>query len=564
MAVKNVYNVVCFKVSRLSERKYYMIQNPILKGFNPDPSICRVEDDFYLVTSTFSYFPGIPVYHSRDLCNWKQISYAFSRPDQLRLSPDRISGGLFAPTIRYHDGVYYVIVVNMSTFETLIVTTKDPSGEWSEAHVIPGIYFDPSLFWDDDGKAYLIYNGMGSPEGPDFNIWHREIDLDKMEFVGEPIGLWTCALKDGASPEAAHMYKRDGWYYVMISEGGTEHFHAVTIARSRDIHGPYVGYAGNPILTHRHLTNMYPICNVGHGDLIDLKDGSWYMVVLASRIYGGYHKNLGRETFIVPVIWEDGWPVVSPDTGRVEWTYPAPNLPEYSFPAEPVVDDFDDDKLGFQWNFLGTPSNDLYRLADSKLYLKAIAEPVRPLEFKRMGRMNRNQMPTINPSALSYVARRQQDPSFESFCTMEFVFTNDSETAGMCVLQNNYNQMRVEVAVQDGNKVIRVVKHSTTTFPGENPFDQKVEGKEEVLASIPLESSKIRLAITAEEQNYSFYAGTSEDNMTEVYSNLHGGFLGSETAGGFVGAYIGMFASGNGTDTGNEAAFDAFGYKGKE
>jgi xylan 1,4-beta-xylosidase len=544
----------------MSER---FIQNPILKGFNPDPSICRVEDDFYMVTSTFSYYPGIPVYHSRDLCSWEHIGYAFHRPDQLRLNSDNISGGLFAPTIRYHNGTFYVVVVNMSTRETLIVTAEDPAGEWSEAHVIPGIYFDPSLFWDDDGKAYLIYNVMSFGRDLDYNIAHREIDLDKMEFVSDEIGLWTCALTKALAPEASHMYKKDGWYYIMISEGGTEHYHAVTIARSRSINGPYAGYEGNPILTHRHLTRMYPICNVGHGDLVDLKDGSWYMVVLASRIYGGYHKNLGRETFIVPVIWEDEWPVVCPDTGRVEWTYPAPNLPECGYPSESEVDHFDSDQLGLQWNFLGTPVNEVYRIADSKLYLKTIAEPIRPLVFKRMNRMNPQERAPFVSSTISFVARRQQHLNFEAFCKMHFEFSNENETAGMCVMQNNYNQLRIEAAMQDDKKVIRVVKHSTITHPGENRFDRRVEGKEEILASIPYSGFDVRLAISADEQSYSFYAGTDESAMVEVYKNLNGSFLGSETAGGYVGAYVGMFASGNGADSGNEAAFDVFGYKGK-
>lgn len=540
-----------------------LIQNPILPGFNPDPSICRVDDDFYLVTSTFSYYPGIPVYHSRDLCNWEQLGYAFHRPDQLKLNPDGISGGLFAPTIRYHNGIFYVIVVNMSTMETLIVTTKDPSGDWSNAHVIPGIFFDPSLFWDEDGKSYLIYNVMGFGKENDYNIAHREIDLNKMELIGEEIGLWTCALKGGSSPEAAHMYKKEGWYYVMISEGGTEHYHAVTIARSKELNGPYVGYSGNPILTHRHLTNKYPICNVGHGDLVELKDGTWYMVVLASRIYGGYHKNLGRETFIVPVIWEDGWPVAAPDTGKVEWTYPAPNLPECKYPQIPQTDGFDSDKLGLQWNFLGTPINDVYRIADSKLYLKTISEPIHPLEFKSMGRLFGRDRASFVSSALSFVSRRQQHMSFDASCNLHFDRLNANETAGICVMQNNYNQLRIELASQDGEKVVRVAKHSTITHEGESRFDRRVEGKEEILAVVPFDSSDACLAIHADGQNFSFYVGSGESDMKAVYDNLNGGFLGSETAGGFVGAYIGMFASGNGSDTGNEVTFDCFTYKGK-
>ena len=298
------------------------LKNPLIPGFYPDPSICRVKDDFYMVTSSFVFYPGIPIFHSKDLMNWTQIGYVLNRPGQLPLDPEITSGGIFAPTIRYHDGIFYVIVTNVA-IGNFIVTAKTPEGPWSDPHWIDGAEgIDPSLFWDDDGKAYYTgTTGFGSKTP---GIWISEIDLTDFCLVGEKTHLWSGALIGCHSPEAPHIYKKDGLYYLMIAEGGTEVYHAVTIARSSNVLGPYKGYSGNPILTHRHLGTRYSITNVGHGDLIELKDGSWYIVTLASRIYGGYHKNMGRETFVAPVEWENGWPVVSPGSGRIEWTYPAP------------------------------------------------------------------------------------------------------------------------------------------------------------------------------------------------------------------------------------------------
>ena len=528
------------------------IRNPILPGFNPDPSIVRVGDDFYIATSTFSYFPGIPIYHSRDLVHWELLSYAFSNPDCLPLTPDRISGGLFAPTLRWHDGLFYVIVANMSTFQTYLVTASDPAGEWSKPILLP-MAFDPDLFWDDDGQLYvcgsMMTMGLDAPAGVP-RIGYYKVNTDTWTFEGEQHPLWTGALYNAHSPEAPHLYKKDGWYYLMIAEGGTEYFHAVTIARSRTIEGPFEGYDGNPILTHRHMGMSAPICNVGHADLVELKDGSWYMVFLGSRPYGSHNKNLGRETFLAPVIWEDGWPVVSPETGKCEFTYPAPDLPACPFPERPARDDFDGDRLALEWNTLGTPANRPWRLADGKLLVRAVGRPInrkpQAMQFPR----NRNERPAIEPAALGFVARRQQHMSFCATARMTFA-PAEGEAAGLMILQNDYASMRIEAVPG----ALRVLSNVVTARPRPEP----ALAEETLLASLPWDGSPLVLRITAEGQSHSFYAGPDEDSLTPVYEGLDGGYLGSDVCGGFVGAYIGMFCTGE-TDSENEAAFDCFEY----
>ena len=543
------------------------IRNPIIPGFNPDPSAIRVGDDFYLATSTFSYFPGIPIYHSRDLVHWEHISYAFSDPVELELEPESISGGLFAPTLRYHDGLYYVIVLNISARTTYVVTAEDPRGPWSSPHKLPMV-FDPDLFWDDDGKCYVAGSMMASFPPPKHNFGPRigvyELNTETWELSPEMTGLWTGALFDSISPEAPHLYKKDGWYYLLIAEGGTEHFHAVTIARSRSVLGPYEGYDGNPILTHRHLPQGYPICATGHADLFSTPNGDWYMVFLASRTYGGYHKNMGRETFIAPVIWENDWPVVSPETGKCEFAYPAPaGLAPCAFMPPLKRDDFTVDKLGLQWNTLGSPVNDIYRLADSRLYLKAVAEPIRPEEVVQPSFGPGRERKPLRPRALAFVGRRQQHMSFSA--TTKVTFTpREKETAGLVVLQNNHANLRLELGLEQGQKVLKVLKYIVDTHAELGHHGAHITAEETCLACIPWAADSAVLRIWTEGQEHHFWAGEDESSLRPVYESVHGGFLGSETSGGFVGAYIGMFCSGNGADSDNEAAFDWFEYSGTE
>jgi len=510
-------------------------QNPILPGFYPDPSICRVNDDYYLVTSTFAYFPGVPIFHSKDLVNWEQIGHVLDRPSQIPLEGLRHSQGIYAPTIRYHEGVFYMITTNVGAGGNFFVTATDPAGPWSDPYYLDAPGIDPSLFFDDDGKVY--YTGTRpAPEGEKYSgnweVWLQELDLESKQLVGEPVGLWRGALRDVIWPEGPHLYKVGDYYYLLISEAGTGHHHACSIARSENVSGPYIGNPGNPILTHRHLGKDYPVVNVGHCDFVETQNGEWWAVGLASRKYGGYYRNLGRETFLLPVSWEDGWPIMSPGTGKLEMTYPVPNLPEVKASIPSACDHFDAEQLDYKWNLLRTPEEEFYSLSERPGYLSLKLRPQRITEL-------------TNPS---FVGRRQQHIDFAASTMMEFTPLSDNEEAGLVLLQSNAYHYRFVYTIAGDKKIVKLVKCA--------------DGEEEVLTEIPVEASKLYLKVTAHGQDYSFYFGESTSNYQTLLENVDGRILSTDVAGGFVGTEIGLYASSNGESSENKADYDWFEYVG--
>lgn len=561
-----------------------MIQNPILPGFHPHPSICRVGDDFYLVTSSFSFFPGVPVFHSRDLKNWEQLGYVLDRKEQLPCGYEMLSGGIFAPTIRYHDGVYYMITTNMSMgCKNFIVTADDPAGPWSDMHIIEGADgIDPSLFFDEDGKAYYTGTTRGEDESGDFQaIWCSEIDLERFELKGERKLIWRGAMIDAIAPEGPHLYKKDGYYYLMIAEGGTEVYHAVTIARSEQVFGPYRGFDGNPILTHRHLGKRYPICNVGHADLVDLSDGSWYMVMLASRLLGGSHKLLGRETFLAPVSWEDGWPVVNPGKGIVEMQCESPaGLNEHPFekgalPTETDTD-FSDGKLGLEWNEIGTPGDEpFYRFAEDGIELRLLQNRIVPWDIDGLGVNVFERIPVFaernakgESGKVSFLGRRLQHVSWEASTVLSFA-PGAGEHAGLAIIQNDANQLRIDVTAESGangsacepkesRAVVSCIRTKTVVRDGRQFFE------EEELAGITVDASEpITLLMSATETAVNF--AVQVNGVTQpLASDVDAGFMGSESCGGFIGAYVGIYAGCEGADSGRWAKFKRFCYRGAE
>jgi alpha-N-arabinofuranosidase len=512
-------------------------RNPILPGCYPDPSICRVGEDYYIVTSTFEYFPGLPVFHSRDLVHWRQIGHVLDRPSQLPLAGIRSSGGLYAPTIRYFRGVFYVIdtLVDGKTHSgNFIVTAFNPAGPWSEPFWLesaPG--FDPSLFFDEDGRVW--YTGTRLAEQGQYEghteIWLQELDLAGMRLVGAPQVLWDGALKGVVWAEAPHIYKFQGYYYLVIAEGGTAHHHAVSVARGRTIAGPYEANRGNPILTHRHLGIDYPIVGAGHADLVETQAGEWWMILLAMRPYGGYFYNLGRETFLAPVRWEDGWPIVSPGTGRVEVSYPVPNLPEHAWPSEPDCDHFDSPSLALQWNYLRTPAEGSWSLRERPGYLRLHLRPERLSEM-------------TNPS---FVGRRQQHIRFSAQAALEFTPQTGQECAGLALVQsNNFHFCLVVSRAED--TVVRLIKRAA--------------GVEQVLAELSLNASKFFIKVEANGQDYSFYVAVEAGKWRTLAEDVDGRILSTPVAGGFLGTFIAMYASSNGQPSANHADFDWFAYTG--
>lgn len=294
-----------------------------MPGFYPDPSVCRADGYFYMVHSTFAYFPGIPIFRSKNLADWEQIGNVLTRSSQIPLQGCGHSKGIYAPTIRYHDGIFYVITTNVSGGGNFIVTAENPAGPWSEPYYLEGAEgIDPSLFFDDDGVCYYIgqrENSVGSRYYGDCEIWIQKLDLQKMRLVGAAKPVLTGFQKNAVWPEGPHLYRRGEYYYILHAESGTAFHHSVMAARSRQVFGPYEYCPCNPILTHRHLGKDYPVTSVGHADLFDDGHGNWYAVALGCRPQKGYTLT-GRETFLAKVAWEDGWPVINPGIGRLEET----------------------------------------------------------------------------------------------------------------------------------------------------------------------------------------------------------------------------------------------------
>lgn len=510
----------------------HTFKNPIIPGFYPDPSICKVGEDYYLVNSTFSYFPGVPIFHSKDLVNWKQIGNVLDRPSQLELIGRGHSEGIYAPTIRYHEGIFYMITTNVGGIGNFYVTATEPQGPWSEPIILDAEGIDPSLFFDEDGKVYYV-GTRHKPEGVfryygDSEVWLQELDLAKGCLIGEQYVLWEGALVDSAWSEAPHIYKKNDYYYLMIAEGGTGLQHAITIARSKEIKGLYENNACNPILTHRHLGRDYPIVNVGHGDLVEAVDGSWWMVLLASRPYGGHYSNLGRETFLVPVTWEEGWPVVNVGKGIVEEVCTAPQLKEHWYVPESVCDQFEGNKLSDKWLFLRTPSDKLYSLSERKGYLRLYTKPEHIKDL-------------VNPS---FVGQRQQHMSYEVSTVLEFEGHTKDEMAGVVLIQSNDYLLSYEKTMDS----IRLIKRE--------------KGQETELICIPFLSKRLYMRIIAREQALTFLYGECEDDNKVLISNVDSRFLSTECAGGFVGTCIGLYTSSNGKETCNYADFDWFLYRG--
>lgn len=511
----------------------------LLPGFYPDPSICRVGGDFYLVNSTFEFFPGLPIHHSRDLVHWRPIGHVLTRPSQLNLDGIRASAGLYAPTIRHHNGMFYVIntlIDGPKERGNFIVTAPAIEGPWSDPYWLsdaPG--FDPSLLFDDDGRAWFVGNRQlpnGEYQGH-CEIWLQELDLNSMQLMGPKYSLWEGALKKAVWAEGPHLYKINGLYYLMIAEGGTGHNHAVTIARCEKVTGPYEGNPRNPILTHRHLGHDYPIVGTGHADLVDTQNGEWWMVLLAMRPYGGYFYNLGREIFLTPVRWEDGWPVVNPGKGRVEFESPAPDLPEKCWPALPACDNFESQTLGLEWNFLRTPREPFWSLTERPGHLRLRLRPQTLAE----------------PANPSFIGRRQQHINFSARAGMEFDPRAADEWAGIVLLQNNDFHFRFVVTRED-SPVVCLVKRE--------------KGEEKILARQPVRAGKIYFKVTAAGQVYSFYIATEYENWQPVAENVDGRILSTPVAGGFIGAYIGIYASSNGRPSENTADWDWFEYTGED
>jgi alpha-N-arabinofuranosidase len=543
-------------LSETAKEHYYT--NPILKGMNPDPSICRVGDDYYMVTSTFGFFPGLPIYHSKDMVNWERIGYGIHDSKQLGFregTEDNLN--LYAATIRHHNGIFYIINTNVGRRDedrNFIITATNPAGPWSKAHYIKGApRIDPSLFFDDDGKVY--YTGNDVPENPAWknhrNIWMQELDINTWKLTGKKVtvldpGDYYRGVKLTGQDtetlnhyEGPHVYKKDGMYYLLVSHGGTFWEHAVSIWKSDNIFGPYEYNDQNPIVTNRDYPHDNYIHHTGHADLVETQNGEWMMVLLGIRPYGGEFTNIGRETCMVPVDWSGVWPTVNPlgPKGRVMPMHRKPNLPTYQLREEKIRDDFNKKELELYWNFIQVPKEKWWDLSNPKGKLNI---KLRPFEVNSY---------SVNPS---FVARRQKDKSFTVITKMEFSPESENEMAGLLLSRDVNNQFQLVSTLKNGEKHVQLIRKEVVN-----------DTSEVIIAEQKVNSKDLYLKIDALEQQLKFSVSEDGKKWKILADRQDASFLSyGLKSGRFTGTFIGMYATSKGRKSNNFALFDWFEYTG--
>lgn len=508
------------------DRSFY---NPILQGWASDPSVCtNGEGDYYLVTSTFVYFPGVPIYHSRDLVNWRQIGYVLDRESQLRNTEGQhVSGGIFAPAISYnpHNKTYYMVTTNVGAGNFFVKAT-DPAGPWSEPIMLPEVGgIDPSFFFDEDGRAYIVNND--EPSYPAEYPGHRSIRIREFDVATDrTVGDWKVLVDKGVNPaekpiwiEGPHMYKINGRYFLMDAEGGTSTWHSEVIFASDSPWGPFVPYEHNPILTQRHLdpNRPDPVTCAGHADLIQAKEGDWWAVFLACRPIDGRFENLGRETFILPVSWtDDGFPVILEGDATVdlivrrEAATPAPDKLQGNYGYRT---DFDEPQLGFEWMSLRKGLGSLCSLTEEPGYLALRCSDAKASERR-------------TPAMCCY---RMQHHKFTASTDVVFDASTPDEAAGMLLFKDENHHYFFAISGIGAERSISVLKFGNM-------------GRSETLATAPLARGKVRLKVVSDGLTYGFAYSVDGGKESTLCSGVEADYLSTAVAGGFTGSGIGLYA----------------------
>jgi alpha-N-arabinofuranosidase len=516
-------------------------RNPILAGFHPDPSICRAGDDYYLINSTFEYFPGLPIFHSKDLVNWKQIGHVIHRPEQLDYRGRRVSQGLFAPAITYHDGLFYVICTMIEGPGNFLVTAEDPAGPWSDPVLLNFNGIDPSLFFDTDGRAWLINNG--GPEGPPQYsghraIWVQEFDAAEKRLIGPRKMLVNGGVDITEKPvwiEGPHIYKRGDWYYLCCAEGGTSSDHSQVIFRSEKPDGPYVPWEKNPIMTQRDLDGSVDgaVTCTGHADLVIGPDGNWWSVFLAVRPYKNGMSTMGRETFLLPVNWtEDGWPLILSPGERVPLTARTPNgveartdVPEPLNGSFSWTEDFEDENLSLEWIMVREPGETWWKVdtAGGKLALTPQAE-------KLTG--------SGNPS---YLGRRVRHATYEATLALD-VPKSLEVSSGLALHFNERHHFFLAARRTDGGVRIYVERAQAPPRSGRRQRPQPVQGEEIAGANLPT-ADKLELRIKVDENTAAFLYKTREGDWETLIDGVDASILSYTVPDGlFLGVTVGPHA----------------------
>lgn len=504
--------------------------NPVLPGFYPDPSIARAGDDFYLICSSFEYFPAVPIFHSRDLVHWEQIGHVLDRDSQLDLRAQRSSDGIYAPTLRYHDGTFYMITTDVRGIGNFYVTAKDPAGPWSDPILVPYGGIDPSLFFDDDGKVYVT-----AQQGADYDSHaiQYEIDIATGKALSDPVVIWRG--DGGPWTEGPHLYKINGMYYIMTASGGTAKEHREIIGRGTTPYGPFELYP-HPILTHRDID--HPIQYLGHADLTCDSNGDWWAVFLGVRLVDSGYSVLGRETFLAPVTWnEEGWPMIDNNEGTVNLEMSVPRLPGGSPAGMPKTtafsegsDDFDKRELSHMWTFLRNPAEGSWSLNERAGWLTL-----------------RGQSAGLNEvGQVAFVGRRQQHLQAEWSTYLEYGSIGDGEEAGLCARRDEDAHYEIFMKQEAGRRTIGA--------------RLTVRGEWLVVAEVPMDLDGVYLKIRSDVTEYSMYYSLDG----QEWIRLGGGPARALSPEDFVekmcftGVVIGLYATGNGKTASGEAHFDWF------
>ena len=543
------------------------IQNPILRGFHPDPSIIRVGEDYYIATSTFEWWPGVRLHHSRDLKNWEQIEYPLSRLSQLDLRGVGVSQGIWAPCLTYDQGTFYLVYTvvrsfycNMYDTENYLVTSDNIHGPWSEPVALNNFGFDPSLFHDEDGRKYMVRTVTGHrvPKKYAGRLVLQEYDPEKKAMTGPVRDIYR---GEKIFLEGPHIYKRQGWYYLFAADTGTGEGHGQSVLRSRDIWGPYEMLKENhgeqreeneafSILTSRHYEDIL-LQKSGHGDLVETPGGEWYMVHLCGRAFvdrnpadAGRFPNsrrymMGRETAIQKILWrEDGWPVLEAGGTTPQNEVPVPKevseevlcRKAAAFPL--VRDDFEEKVLSLDYQSLRIPMDEHY--------LSLSARPGWLRMYGRSGLSSR--------FSQTLIARRMREYCMEASACVEFEPEVFKQMAGLIFLYDCDNYLYLHISRdEDVGKCITLLKAENKKY-------------EYLTDYIPVrEKEALYLKMETRNAMTRFYYGYSEKDWQEIGPLINASFLSDEACGEgwFTGAMIGICCQ-DMTGFGRYADFDWF------
>ncbi|MBN9668928.1 glycoside hydrolase family 43 protein [Roseibium aggregatum] len=527
------------------------IVNPILPGFNPDPSICRVGEDYYIATSTFEWFPGVQIHHSKDLGNWRLLTRPLTRPEQLDMRGNPDSCGIWAPCLTHADGVFWLVYTDVKRHDgsfkdahNYLVTAPEIEGPWSDPVYVNSTGFDPSLFHDDDGRKWFLnmiwdYRvGYHSFQG----IQLQEYDPVAKSLTGPARNIFKGT--ELGLTEAPHLYKRDGWYYLLTAEGGTAYGHAATLARARRIGGPYELHPDKHVVTSRFFPDN-PIQRAGHGDLVETQNGETYLVHLMGRPRPGQNRcQMGRETAIQKCVWgEDGWLRLATGGMEPQSEVSGPDLPSHPFAQEPDRYDFDGPDLPLPFQWLRTPYPErLYSLSE------------RPGHLRLFGR---EYVGSFFEQAL--VARRQTDYDFEAETRVEFQPVSIQQAAGLIAYYGRYQFFFLAVTLHEQLGRVLTILSCPGDYPGgflEAPLDRPV--------SLP-DRGAVAMKVTVEDMALRFfYRVEGLEDWQRIGPVFDATILADESGRGphsnFTGAFVGMHAM-DGSGAGQPADFDYFGYR---